>query len=231
MSKLYSMGWALVMVGITGFSYADSYQAYIKSPTPETAFGYIHQVTTHPRCVNCHGVMKDGVQRPMVGDDSRLHPMNISNVHNLRLKVEGKIFVEVANTSQPVNCRSCHQDVNGDAPGMPPGAANDLMPGFVWHMPPPTMILSKTMGVQELCEQLLDPSRNSFLAFRGGRNDLKTFKKEFDHHVNDDPLVRWAWEPGPGRTPAPGTHADLVKAMQLWTSAGAPCPETAKKAL
>ncbi|MCY1370166.1 hypothetical protein D9M69_572490 [compost metagenome] len=160
----------------------------------------------------------------MVGEDSRLHPMNISSVHNLHLKVDGKQFVQIPNTAQPVNCRSCHQDVNGDALGMPPGAANDLMPGFVWHMPPPTMILMRTMTAQQLCEQFLDPRRNSFLAARGGRDDLETFKREFNHHVNDDPLVRWAWEPGPGRVPAPGTHAELVKAMKLWTSAGAPCP-------
>lgn len=222
---------ALAITGFTGVVQADAYEDYVNAPNPDSAFKYIHQVTTHQRCVNCHGVIKDGVQRPTVGEDGRLHPMNISIVHNLRLKVEGKMFVEIANSSQPVNCRSCHQDKNGDAPGMPPGAANDLMPGFVWHMPPPTMLLTRDMGVQALCEQLLDPARNSFLAVRGGRHDLKTFKKEFDHHVNDDPLVRWAWEPGPGRLPAPGTHKQLVEAMQLWTSAGAPCPDDGKKSL
>lgn len=231
MGKLHSTIWALAMTGLAGFSYADPYQEFVNTPSPETAFKYIHQVTTHQRCVNCHGVMKDGVQRPLVGEDSRLHPMNISVAHNLRLKVEGKQFAQIANTSQPFNCRGCHRDVNGDAPGMPPGAANDLMPGFVWHMPPPTMILSRTLSTQQLCEQLLDPSRNSFLAFRGGRDDLKTFKKEFDHHVSDDPLIRWAWQPGPGRIPAPGTHAELVEAMKLWTSAGAPCPKPSRKKL
>jgi len=65
---------------------------------------------------------------------------------------------------------------------------------------------------------------NSFLAQRGGRDDMKTFKKEFEHHVSDDPLVRWAWNPGPGRTPAPGTHAQFAKAMSVWINGGAPCP-------
>jgi len=224
MHKLPMALLAVVMLAFTHASVASPYEDYLKAPSPESAFNYIHQVTTHQRCVNCHGVMKDGVQRPLVGEDSRLHPMNISAVHNLRLQVEGKKFVEIANSSQPVNCRGCHQNTNGPTAGMPPGAANDLMPGFVWHMPPPTMILSRTMTARQLCEQLLDPARNSFLAYRGGRNDLETFKKEFVHHVSDDPLVIWAWQPGPGRTAAPGTHPDLVAAMKLWINAGAPCP-------
>jgi len=220
---------ALALVGLSRVTFADPFKDYVDAPSPATAFKYIHQVTTHQRCVNCHGVISGGVQRPTVGEEGRLHPMNISVMHNLRLRVEGKKFAEIANSSQPVNCRSCHQDVNGDAPGMPPGAANDLMPGFVWHMPPPTMILNRTMSVQQLCDQFLDPARNSFLAVRGGRDDLETFKKELVHHVSDDPLVRWAWQPGPGRSPAPGTHAQLVEAMKLWTSAGAPCPASLGK--
>ncbi len=225
MIKFKLMVFMLLIAGLSKVSYGDPYQGYVDNPTPLSAFNYIHQVSTHQRCVNCHGVMKDGVHRPLVGEDSHLHPMNISILHNLRLVAEGKKFVQAANTSQPFNCRGCHRDVNGSVPGAPPGAANDLMPGFVWHMPPPTMTLSRTLSATQLCEQLLDPGRNSFLAFRGGRDDLKTFKREFVHHVSDDPLIRWAWQPGPGRTPAPGTHAQLVEAMKLWTSAGAPCPE------
>jgi len=228
MGKFHWITLALAIMGAHSAAHAAPYEDFTQAPSPENAFKYIHQVTTHPRCVNCHGVMKDGVQRPLVGDDSRLHPMNISAVHNLRLQVEGKKFVEIANSSQPVNCRSCHQNSNGTAPGMPPGAANNLMPGFIWHMPPPTMILSRTMTAAQLCEQLLDSKRNSFLAYRGGRNDMATFKKEFVHHVSDDPLVIWAWQPGPGRTAAPGTHQDLVAAMKLWIDAGAPCPTDAE---
>ncbi|MNP45440.1 hypothetical protein D3C76_1393620 [compost metagenome] len=154
-----------------------------------------------------------------------MHPMNISSANNLVLKVEGNKFIKAPNSTQPVNCGGCHLDANGTVIGMPPGAANDLMPGFVWHMPPPTMILSRDMTPQQLCDNWLDPAKNSFLAIRGGRDDLVTFEKEFVHHVRDDPLIRWAWEPGPGRTPAPGAHKDFVKAMQLWISKGAKCPD------
>lgn len=215
-----------VMLLLSGqFVLADAFQDYVAAPTPEKAFAYLHQVTTHQRCVNCHGVIENGLQRPMVGDDSHIHPMNISSVHNLILKVEGKGFVESPNSNQPISCRGCHRDVNATAKGMPPGAANDLMPGFVWHMPPPTMILTKDMSPQTLCDNWLNPIKNSFLAQRGGRDDMVTFKKEFVHHVSDDPLVIWAWQPGPGRQPVPGSHDDFVRAMKLWIDAGAKCPD------
>lgn len=203
----------------------SAYEKYSASPTPDTAFEYLHQVATHPRCANCHGVEEEGLHRPTVGDDRRLHPMNISSLNNLQLRVEDGKFVNNP-SGNPVTCRGCHQDTNGKEFGMPPGAANDLMPGFVWHMPPARMKIERDISPAKLCELWLDPASNSNLAYRGGRNDMKTFKKEFEHHVKDDPLVRWAWEPGLGRTSAPGTHSEFVSAMSLWIDAGAPCPQS-----
>ncbi len=204
---------------------SDPYQDFMEAPNQETAFSYLHQVATHPRCANCHGKVIDGAHRPTVGDNLRPHPMNITVANNLRLMIEGHEFKEIPNSSQPVNCRNCHTDTNGQNAGMPPGAANNLMPGFVWHMPPPTMIIDEGLTPQQLCENWLDPAKNSNLAFRGGKDDLATFEKEFVHHVRDDPLIRWSWQPGPGRTAAPGEHADFVRAMQLWIDAGANCPQ------
>ena len=204
-------------------TYNTPYQSFSASPNPDTAFAYLHQVATHPRCANCHGVEEEGLHRPTVGDHRELHPMNISFLNNLEVRVsEGKF---VHNTfGKPVTCRGCHQDSNGKEKGMPPGAANDLMPGFVWHMPPVRMKIERDISAANLCEMWLNPVSNSNLAYRGGRDDMKTFKKEFEHHVKDDPLVRWAWNPGPGRTPAPGSHEEFVSAMSLWIDAGAPCP-------
>ncbi len=204
---------------------ADAYSEYRENPSADTAFAYIHQVASHPRCGNCHGAVENGLHRPTVGDRRKIHPMNISFIHNLVLRAEGDGFVQIPDTAQPVNCRSCHHNSNGASPGMPPGAANDLMPGFVWHMPPVSMLLPADISPAMLCEKWLDPASNSFLAVRGGRDDMKTFEKEFVHHASDDPLVRWSWNPGPGRTPAPGTHADFVAAMKLWIRNGAACPD------
>lgn len=229
MVSLFTLAWRYLLAILSVFvvsntAFSDAYQDYKASPSGETAFEYLHQVATHPRCSNCHGVMDGGVHRPTVGDERRPHPMNISSANNLRLTVENHHFVQVPNSTQPVNCRSCHQNKNGASPGMPPGAANDLMPGFVWHMPPPTMIVPADISPTQLCANWLDPAKNSFLAFRGSRDDMKTFEKEFVHHVSDDPLIRWAWNPGPGRSPAPGTHQEFVTAMQLWIDQDAPCP-------
>jgi len=215
--------WAIQAILACGFAHADQYEEYQKAPSAESAFGYLYQVATHPRCANCHGVVENGVHRPTVGDQRVNHPMNISAANNMKLTVKDGRFVTQPG-GQAVNCRSCHQTENGEEAGMPPGAANDLMPGFIWHMPPVTMAIEKDLTPNALCENWLDPAKNSFLAYRGGRSDLKTFKKEFEHHVKDDPLVRWAWKPGMNRTPAPGSHAEFVQAMKTWIAAGAPCP-------
>ena len=214
---------AVGLLGIVQCVQADPYTRFSADPTAGNALDYMHQVATHPRCANCHGKLVGGAHRPTVGDEQRPHPMNISSANNLRLMADDHGFREAPGSAQAVNCRGCHQDDNGLAIGSPPGAANTLMPGFVWHMPPQTMIIADDLSAARLCEQWLDPARNSFLAVRGSREDLKTFEKEFMHHVRDDPLIRWSWEPGAGRSPAPGSHADFVRAMQIWIDAGVPC--------
>jgi hypothetical protein len=64
-----------------------------------------------------------------------------------------------------------------------------------------------------ICTQLKDPARN------GGR-DLPALLR----HVSEDSLVGWAWAPGAGRTPAPGTQAQLGAVMRAWADSGAHCP-------
>ncbi|MCP4282006.1 MAG: hypothetical protein GY776_18680, partial [Alteromonas sp.] len=41
-----------------------AFEAYQQDPNPTTAFNYLFDVATHPRCVNCHGVIEDGAHRP-----------------------------------------------------------------------------------------------------------------------------------------------------------------------
>ncbi len=69
-----------------------------------------------------------------------------------------------------------------------------------------------TLG--EICAQLKDPERN------GGKT-----LAEVQHHTAEDPLVGWAWTPGTGRTPAPGSQ-DIFGALTLaWIETGAACPD------
>lgn len=39
-----------------------------------------------------------------------------------------------------------------------------------------------------------------------------------------DSLVGWGWQPGNGRTPAPGSQQQLGELIQAWADAGAHCP-------
>jgi hypothetical protein len=42
--------------------------------------------------------------------------------------------------------------------------------------------------------------------------------------MSEDSLVGWAWAPGAGRTPAPGTQAEFGALMRAWADSGAGCP-------
>ncbi|GAA0858629.1 hypothetical protein [Aliiglaciecola litoralis] len=204
----------------------DPYQRFMDSPDAATAFQYIHQVATHPRCANCHGVVDDsGSFYPTVGANRKPHPMNITIANNVILYQEGESYKQVEGVV--LSCRSCHRDANGDKEGMPPGNATAAMPGFVWHMPQPNMTIPIGISAQSLCKKWLDPAHNSsHLAYRGGKDDLDTFKTEFfEHHAKLDPLVAWSWSPGPGREKAPGEHQDFIRAVGVWIDSGAPCPD------
>jgi len=37
-------------------------------------------------------------------------------------------------------------------------------------------------------------------------------------------LVQWAWTPGLGRAPAPGTNAEFAALLEAWAATGAHCP-------
>jgi mono/diheme cytochrome c family protein len=230
MIRLIKASVSALVLGITFISAPvladDPYQAFIDKPDATTAFKYMHQVATHPRCINCHGVVdKDGSFYPTVGDNRRPHPMNITVANNVVLFKDGEVFKQVPGVV--LSCASCHQHSNGDKKGMPPGNITPEMPGFVWHMPQQNMIIPEGITVEQLCNKWLDPEHNSsHLAQRGGKDDLVTFKKEFhEHHAKLDPLVAWSWSPGPGREKAPGQHQDFVRAVGVWIDAGAPCPK------
>jgi hypothetical protein len=43
-------------------------------------------------------------------------------------------------------------------------------------------------------------------------------------HLDHDVILHWAWDPGPGRAPAPYSLQAHVKDLLTWGVAGFPCP-------
>lgn len=103
-----------------------------------------------------------------------------------------------------MQCATCHQDRNL-AHARVPGA-----PG--WHLAPKEMAWMGRSAA-EICAQLKDPKRN------GG----KTLAAVHEHTAKDA-LVAWGWEPGSGRTKAPGTQAEFAALVGAWIETGAACP-------
>jgi len=103
-----------------------------------------------------------------------------------------------------MRCSICHQAGNFD-PARVPGNPE-------WHLAPREMAWEgKTLA--QICEQIKDPKRN------GGRS-----LEELVHHIGTDSLVGWAWTPGVGRTPAPGTQQIAGALADVWVKTGAVCP-------
>jgi hypothetical protein len=102
-----------------------------------------------------------------------------------------------------LRCPICHQAANfGTVPGNP-----------IWHLAPREMGWEgKTLD--QICAQIKDPAQN------GGRS-LETLVE----HIGEDHLVGWAWAPGSGRTPAPGTQKEAGALVEAWVKTGAACPK------
>jgi len=107
-----------------------------------------------------------------------------------------------------LECSTCHGPRNvafangtGSIPGHPE-----------WHAAPIEMAWEgKTLG--QICQQIKDRKRN------GG----KSLEQIVEHNAHDS-LVGWGWNPGPGRTPAPGTQAQFGELSRAWLASGAKCP-------
>lgn len=103
-----------------------------------------------------------------------------------------------------MRCAICHQAGNFD-PGRVPGHPE-------WHLAPREMGWEgKTL--REICIQIKDPARN------GGRK-----VEDLIRHIGADTLVGWAWAPGFGRRPAPGTQKEAGALVEEWVKTGAACP-------
>jgi hypothetical protein len=103
-----------------------------------------------------------------------------------------------------MRCSSCHGEANFD-PGRVPGHPE-------WHLAPRDMAWEgKTLA--QICAQIKDPARN-------GNRPVEALIE----HIGKDALVGWAWQPGFGRTPAPGTQAQAGALVEEWARTGAACP-------
>ena len=104
-----------------------------------------------------------------------------------------------------MRCPICHQQANFE-PARVPGNP-------IWHLAPREMAWEgKTLG--EICAQIKDPARN------GGRS-----LEALVEHIGTDHLVGWAWAPGYGRRPAPGTQKEAGALVEAWVKTGAVCPK------
>ncbi len=103
-----------------------------------------------------------------------------------------------------MRCSNCHQKANFE-PGRMPGHPE-------WHLAPREMGWEgRTLG--QICNQIKDRKRN-------GNRSLD----EIAHHIGTDTLVGWAWAPGSGRQPAPGTQQQAGALVEAWIKTGAVCP-------
>ena len=108
-----------------------------------------------------------------------------------------------------MRCTTCHAGENveyvvgaGAIPGHEP-----------WQLAPASMGWIGASAA-EICEQIKDPERN------GG----KTLEELHEHNAHDG-LVAWGWEPGEGRTPAPGSQELFGRLTRAWIDTGAHCPD------
>jgi hypothetical protein len=103
-----------------------------------------------------------------------------------------------------LQCATCHHNTNFD-PARVPGDPQ-------WHLAPREMAW-QGVPLGDICRQIKDPARN-------GNKTLA----QIVHHMSEDHLVGWGWNPGPGRTPAPGTQKEFGALIQAWVDTGAHCP-------
>jgi hypothetical protein len=159
------------------------------------AWSRIYEVTSHPRCSNCHVGENN---RPMWSGPTygkaRPHGMNI-------IAGESRIGAET------LLCSTCHAYREGvnDVPHAAPQVAMN------WQLAP---VEAEWFGKSsdEICNQLRDPDRN-------GDRDLIELAQHLDH----DLILHWAWTPGGGREAAPYSLQEHIDDLLEWGVAGFPC--------
>lgn len=165
------------------------------------AWSRIYEVTSHPRCANCHTGESD---RPMWSGPSygktRVHGMNIQAGKS---RVGAKYLL----------CSTCHttKSENWQNANTTPHSAPRVATS--WALAP---VEAHWFGrsSEQICAQLREPLTN------GNRSML-----EIAEHLNHDLILHWAWAPGGGREPAPYSLQEHVNDILTWGVADTPCPQ------
>ena len=104
-----------------------------------------------------------------------------------------------------MKCATCHgseNNLNSGVPGAPKWALAPISMAWVG------------LSQHDLCLRLKDQKKNHGMSL-----------DQIYHHNREDPLVGWAWNPGPGREPAPGTQKEFGENTLKWIETGAACPD------
>ena len=154
------------------------------------------KVIMNPRCMNCHPAS----DRPTQGND--MHPASAA-----RSRAGPTAAACPATPAAPATWIATSRFSPASRP--PSKACRGIRAG-AWRR---SRWRGKASRSGEICRQIKDPQRN------GGRNLALLHE-----HLAHDDLVGWAWKPGPGRDPAPGTQERLGELVQAWIDSGATCP-------
>ncbi len=201
-----ALGGIVVMIGTAPSPFAETAPFNtLRSPSSflsigderarsQALFQEAGKVLHSPRCLNCH----PATNRPT-------QTMSITPHDPPVFRGEGGMGLP------GMPCTTCHADENRTVVGQADKIRS--VPGHaMWHLAPSEMAWQgKTL--REICEQVKDPARN------GNRN-----LDQILEHMAHDKLVGWAWEPGAGREPAPGTQAQFGDLLKAWVDTGAICP-------
>ena len=164
------------------------------------AWDRIVTVLQHPRCMNCH---QDNV--PLQGDERRIHIPLV--VRGETEKITGTGLGAAA-----MRCVNCHNASGNNETSGTPGAVNKA-----WGLAPsaPINMVWQDLSSPVLCNRFKAASIERF----------KNPPPDLIEHMQEEPLVTWAWHPGGERTPIPMPHDEFVDQVKIWVAGDMACPD------
>ncbi len=164
------------------------------------AFSRIYEVTSSPRCSNCHvGASNIPMWSGPSFGKARPHGMNI-NAGESRIGAEA------------LQCSTCHTTLSEPRENANSQPHHAPRVAGIWQLAP---VEAEWFGksAAQICAQLKDPELN------GDRDFM-----ELANHLGHDVVLKWAWNPGGNRQPAPYSLEEHANDILQWGVAGMPCP-------